>query len=449
MTSQPSPASWLASKPAMLAREMAGLTEAAKAELNWTWRGWWARPAQLAPGGDWRTWLFMAGRGAGKTRAGAEWVRSCVEGATTEAPGRYRRIALVAETLDQARDVMIFGDSGIMACSPPDRRPEWQATRRRLVWPNGAEAVTFSASSPEMLRGPQFDAAWADELGKWRKGSQAWDMLQFALRLGDAPRAVVTTTPRRSALLEEVLGAPGMVTTQAPTAANAENLAPGFLDAVEARYGGTALGRQELDGLMPGEVEGALWTRAVLERARAGIVLPSRIVVAVDPPVTSGEGADACGIVVAGADHSGHVRDWRAVVMADETLEGASPVAWAEHVVRTARKHGADRIVAEVNQGGELVETLIRQVDPLIPVKSVRASRSKIARAEPVAALYEQGRVTHADRFDALEDQLCAMTRERYEGPGSPDRADALVWALTDLMIRPSLRHGPARLRTL
>ncbi|MGR3698843.1 MAG: DNA-packaging protein [Roseovarius sp.] len=408
----------------------------------------WALPHQLPPSGDWRTWVIMGGRGAGKTRAGAEWVRAQVEGARPMDAGRCTRIALVGETIDQVREVMIFGESGILACSPPDRRPEWQATRKRLIWPNGAVAQAFSAHDPEGLRGPQFDGAWVDELAKWKRARETWDMLQFGLRLGDNPRVCVTTTPRNVGVLKDILAASSTVTTSAPTEANRAYLAEGFLDEVRARYAGTRLGRQELDGLLIDEAEDALWTPAMIEAARIE-TLPEfdRVVVAVDPPVTGHSGSDECGIIVVGAITRGPVQDWRAYVLADASVNAASPARWARAAIRARELWGAERVVAEVNQGGDLVEQVIRQVDPLVPLRKVHASRGKVARAEPVAALYEQGRVHHARGLGALEDQMCAMTARGYEGRGSPDRVDALVWALTDLIVEPASKWVRPRVR--
>jgi phage terminase large subunit-like protein len=408
----------------------------------------WALPHQLPPSGDWRTWVIMGGRGAGKTRAGAEWVRSEVEGARPMDAGRCKRIALVGETIDQVREVMIFGESGILACSPPDRRPEWQATRKRLIWPNGAVAQAFSAHDPEGLRGPQFDGAWVDELAKWKRARETWDMLQFGLRLGEAPRVCVTTTPRNVGVLKDILAASSTVTTSAPTEANRAYLAEGFLDEVRARYAGTRLGRQELDGILIDEAEDALWTPAMIEAARIDI-LPEfdRVVVAVDPPVSGHAGSDECGIIVVGAITRGPVQDWRAYVLADASVSAASPARWARAAIRARELWGAERVVAEVNQGGDLVEQVIRQVDPLVPLRKVHASRGKVARAEPVAALYEQGRVHHARGLGALEDQMCAMTARGYEGRGSPDRVDALVWALTDLIVEPASKWVRPRVR--
>lgn len=408
----------------------------------------WALPHQLPPDGDWRSWVVMGGRGAGKTRAGAEWVRTQVEGARPRDPGRAQRVALIGETYDQARDVMVFGDSGILACSPPDRRPQWKAGERRLIWPNGAMAQTFSAQDPEALRGPQFDAAWADELAKWRKGQDSWDMLQFALRLGDDPRACVTTTPRNVGALKSLLARSSTVVTHAPTEANRANLADGFLAEVRARYGGSRLARQELDGILIEEAEGALWSAAMLNTCRTLTPPdPTRIVVALDPSVSPG--GDACGIVVAGACTAGSPQDWRACVLADCTVQGVGPSGWARAAIAAMERFGAERLVAETNQGGALVEEVLRQVDPLVPYRGVHASRGKTARAEPVAALYEQGRVSHAAGLDALEDQMALMTAQGFCGSGSPDRVDALVWALFALMIEPAARWRAPRVRIL
>ncbi|AVO38502.1 DNA-packaging protein [Pukyongiella litopenaei] len=407
-------------------------------------------PHQLPPAGDWRSWVILGGRGAGKTRAGAEWVRAQVEGARPLDRGHARRVALVGETYDQVREVMIKGDSGILACSPPDRRPVWKASERKLIWDNGAEAQVFSAQDPEGLRGPQFDAAWVDELAKWKKAGETWDMLQFALRLGEHPQVCVTTTPRNVALLKDLLAAASTVTTHAPTEANRANLAAGFLREVRARYAGTRLGRQELDGVLVAEAEGALWTGAMLEAAK-GQRVPAldRVVVALDPAVSSGAGADACGIVVAGVQMQGPPQNWRAWVLEDCTVQGKGPLGWARAAVAAMQRHGADRLVAEVNQGGRLVEEVLRQVDPLVPYRAVHASRGKVARAEPVAALYEQGRVRHAAGLGDLEDQMCLMTLRGFEGAGSPDRVDALVWALHDLMIAPAAAWKRPRVRAL
>ena len=443
-------AAWLASAtPEVVDEFLGGLTNEALMALPWMFE-FWALPHQLPPEGAWKTWVIMGGRGAGKTRAGAEWVRTEVEGAKPMDAGRSRRVALVGETVDQVREVMVFGESGILACSPPDRRPEWEAGRKRLVWPNGAVAQVFSAHEPDSLRGPQFDAAWVDELAKWKRGDEAWDQLQFALRLGAHPRQVVTTTPRSVGVLKAVLKNPSTVTTAAPTVANRAYLAASFLEEVTARYGGTRLGRQELEGLLLEDADGALWTTSGLEASRVA-ELPEfqRIVVAVDPPVTGHKGSDACGIVVVGAVMEGPPQDWRAVVLEDASVAGASPDTWARAAIAAMQRHGADRLVAEVNQGGDMVQSVIRQIDALVPFRAVRAARGKVVRAEPVAALYEQGRVSHVRGLGALEDQMCRMTRTGYQGKGSPDRVDALVWALTDLMIEPAQAWVAPRVRGL
>ncbi|WP_170414666.1 DNA-packaging protein [Ruegeria atlantica] len=443
-------AGWLASADAAVRdRFLSEIGEGGLCALPFLFE-FWALPHQLPPKGDWRSWVIMGGRGAGKTRAGAEWVRSMVEGSLPLDRGEACRVALVGETFDQVRDVMIFGDSGILQCSPPDRRPVWKASERKLVWPNGAEAQAFSAHDPEGLRGPQFDAAWVDELAKWKKASETWDMLQFALRLGDQPRVCVTTTPRNVKVLKDLLASPSTAQTHAPTEANRANLAESFLEEVRARYAGTRLGRQELDGVLLSDAEGALWTGSMLEASRVEKVPElDRIVVALDPAVTAGADADACGIVVVGAQVKGPPEEWRAYVLADRTVQGVGPAGWAQAAIDAMDELGAERLVAEVNQGGQLVEEVVRQVDPLVPYRAVRASRGKVARAEPVAALYEQGRVSHVTGLDALEEQMCQMTAHGFEGQGSPDRVDALVWALHELVVGPAGVYRRPRVRSL
>ncbi|MEM6824053.1 MAG: terminase family protein [Pseudomonadota bacterium] len=410
----------------------------------------WALDHQLPPYCDWRSWVVLGGRGAGKTRAGAEWVRAQVEGARPLDAGCCSRLAIVGETFDQAREVMVFGDSGILACSPPDRRPTWEASRRRLVWPNGAIASVHSAYDPEGLRGPQFDGAWLDELAKWKRAEETWDMLQFALRLGDNPRQCVTTTPRNTETLKRILAMPTTVVTHAPTDANKANLARSFLAEVTARYAGTFLGRQELDGVLVDDIDGALWTLEMLDASRSETrIEASRIVVAIDPPVTGHAGSDACGIIVAAVDLTGQPGDWRVDVLEDASVRAASPLEWAAAGIAAYQRHGADRLVAEVNQGGDLVASVIRQVDAGVAYRAVRASRGKLARAEPVAALYEQGRVRHAPGLTQLEDQMRQMTTRGFLGSGSPDRVDALVWALHDLVIEPASSFRRPQVRTL
>jgi phage terminase large subunit-like protein len=445
-----SAAGWLASAPPQqLEAFLASLSEGALLALPWLFE-FWALPHQLPPEGDWRTWVALGGRGAGKTRAGAEWVRAKVEGARPLDPGVAHRVALVGETFDQVREVMIFGDSGILASSPPDRRPRWEATRKRLVWPNGAVAQMFSAHEPESLRGPQFDAAWVDELAKWPKAQETWDMLQFALRLGSAPRQIVTTTPRNVAVLKAILAAPSTVMTHAPTEANRAWLAPSFLEEVRARYAGTRMGRQELDGELLADAEGTLWPAPLIEARRVTVAPPMcRVVVAVDPAVTGHAKSDLCGIVVAGVVTKGPPQDWRAYVLEDASVRASSPTVWAQAAINALHRHGGDRLVAEVNQGGDLVQSVLQQIDPLVPYRALRASRGKVARAEPVAALYEQGRVRHLPGLGALEEQMGRMTAQGFEGKGSPDRVDALVWAIHELMIEPAAHWRRPQIRIL
>lgn len=395
-------------------------------------------PASAASDAPWASWLLLGGRGAGKTRAGAEWVRAIVAGESV------KRIALVGETMADAREVMIEGESGILRVHPPSERPQWEPTRRRLVWPNGAVAYAFSADDPEQLRGPQFDAAWCDELGKWRRAQAAYDMLQFGLRLGAAPRQVITTTPRPNALLKKIMADPLTVVSRAATGANAHNLAPTFLARVSARYGGTRLGRQELDGEIVEDLPGALFPRALIEAVRVSKAqMPplARIVVAVDPPASSREGADACGIVAAGRG-----ADERLYVLADESAARLSPLERANRAIALYRRLDADRIVVEVNQGGEMARTVLNEVDASVPVTDVRATRGKVLRAEPVAALYEQGRVKHAGVFRELEDEMASFGSDGLSDGRSPDRLDALVWAVTSLALS---HEATPRLRRL
>ncbi len=396
------------------------------------------RLEQKPPAGDWRVWLLMGGRGSGKTRAGAEWV----QGLATMPGGRPLRIALVAETLGDAREVMIDGISGICRIARRNR-PDFEASRKRLVWPNGTVAQIFSSEDPESLRGPQFDYAWADEVGKWRHAEETFDMLQFGLRLGSDPRLMITTTPRPLPLLKKLMAESTTVMRRIRTLDNAGNLAPGFLEAMAGRYSGTRLGRQELDGEMIADREDGLWSRAALEaltlRGALGECGPlQRIVVAVDPPAGIGP-SSCCGIVVAGLDRTG-----RGVVLADCSVEGASPASWGAAVVRAFRRFDADRVVAEVNQGGEMVSAVLRGIDAGLPVTTVRATRGKWLRAEPVAALYEQGRVVHAGAFADLTDQMCDFGPDGLSNGRSPDRLDALVWALTALMLE---GNGEPRVR--
>lgn len=390
-------------------------------------------PDLTSAGLPWRVWLILGGRGAGKTRAGAEWVKGLALGRPQFCARPIARIALVGETAADVRDVMIEGVSGLLAVHGKRDRPRWESSRRRLVWDSGVVAQAFSAEDPESLRGPQFHAAWCDELAKWRYARETWDMLQFGLRLGDWPRQLVTTTPRPMPLLRELIAHPATVLTRALTRENAANLAPSFLESVIAQYAGTRLGRQELDGEIVDARKDALWTRDMLEAARIAEAPPlARIVVAVDPPASSSKRADNCGIVAAGADATGVLH-----VLADATLEAARPAQWARAAIALYHKHSADALVAEVNQGGEMVRAVLNEADPAAPVTMVRATRGKYLRAAPVAQLYEQGRVRHVGAFPALEDEMCDFGLDGLSSGRSPDRLDALVWAITALALTP------------
>ncbi len=376
----------------------------------------------------------MGGRGAGKTRAGAEWVSAQALG------GRAGRIALVGPTFHDVREVMIEGDSGLR--SSADEKPAYEASRKRLVWRNGAQAFCFSAEDPESLRGPQFDAAWCDELCFWAYPDETLATLEHGLRLGQRPRMLATTTPRPIRALKRLLAAPDTVVTRSSTWANAPNVAPDFIAALNQRWQGTARHRQELMGELIEDVEGALWRRADLEALRERIEGPfDRVVVAVDPPASSGRNADTCGIIAAGSRGEGQARE--AVVLADASMQGAPPHVWASRVAELALNVGAQLIVAESNQGGDMVREVLRAAAPDMQVRLVYASYGKRARAEPIATLYAQGRVKHAAALPALEDEMCAFGAEGFKQ--SPDRVDALVWALTDLMLGGS---GP-RIRLL
>lgn len=392
--------------------------------------GWRSKalPHQVEPEGDWWTiWAMIAGRGAGKTRAGAEWVLEQI------ASGR-RRLALIAPTAADARDVMVEGESGIIACAPAWNRPTYEPSKRRLTWSNGAIATTYSAEESQRLRGPQHDAAWCDELAAWTDAQATWDMLAFGLRLGVRPRIMVTTTPKPTKLVRDIIAREGrdVAITRASTFANSANLAPSFLETVERQYGGTRLGRQELDGELLTDTPGALWSLAMIEDARIRREeLPEmrRVVISIDPAATSGEDADETGIIVAGLGVDG-----KGYVLEDRSGR-YTPTEWAREAVAAYHRHQADRLVAEVNNGGEMVENTIRVVDPNVAFKAVHASRGKATRAEPISALYEQSRVRHAGAFPLLETQMSEFTPGGMAGGGSPDRMDALVWAITELMI--------------
>jgi phage terminase large subunit-like protein len=401
-------------------------------------------PAHANNGGPWTTWLMLGGRGAGKTRAGAEWLRAQALGLPPYASVPARHIALIGETWRDVREVMIEGPSGLLRLGHRRERPLWLPSRRRLEWSNGAVALAFSAEDPEQLRGPQFDAAWCDELAKWPYPDATFDMLQFGLRLGPRPRQLVTTTPRPIALIKRLVADPRTAVTRASTHANAAHLSPAFLDEVIGRYAGTRLGRQEIDGDIIEERADALWTRAMIEAARVPEAPPlARIVVGIDPPGSGRAGADACGIVAAGL-----AEDGRIYVLEDASVQGLAPAGWATKAVAVYRRLRADALVAEVNQGGDMVRAVLAQVDPALPLRCVHATRGKWLRAEPVAMLYSQGKVKHVDPpLVALEDEMCDFGLDGLSGGRSPDRLDALVWAVTELMARGAWQ-GP-RIRAL
>ena len=381
----------------------------------------WARPDQLQPRGEWQAWLILAGRGWGKTRALSETVRAW---ATS---GRYGRLAIVARTAADVRDVIVEGESGILRVSPEGERPRWEPSRRRLTWPNGAQATTYSADEPDQLRGPQHDAAVVDELAAWRY-PDAWDQLRFGLRLGDKPRVVIATTPRPTKIIRDLMASPGTVITRGRTRDNVANLAPGVVTGLERRYAGSRLGRQELDGEVLDDSAGALFRWSWVDTARVAKAPDlRRVVVAVDPATTSHDESDETGIVVAGIGYDG-----RGYILADESGR-YRPEEWARRVASAFAAHKADAVIAEGNQGGEMVASVLRACgSSALPVRTVHASRGKATRAEPVAVLYEQGRVSHVGALARLEDQL--TTWDPAASRGSPDRLDALVYALTELM---------------
>ena len=397
------------------------LTPAELASLEHEWR-FWARPEQIAPPGDWATWLVLAGRGFGKTEAGAQWVQERVRAGA-------RSIALIAETQKDLEEVMV---PRLLKISTPGNVPSARFKPVRLTWPNGAQALGYNGTEPDQLRGPEFDTAWVDELAKYRYARELWDMLQFTMRSGDDPRVMVTTTPRPIPIIRELLADKSTRVTRGSTFDNSDNLSAKFLDALREKYQGTRLGRQELDAEVLDDLPGALWTRAMFDghRVKAPMQM-ARVVVAVDPSGTAGasDGGDSIGIVVAGKGIDG-----RGYVLADRSCK-LSPDGWGRQAVKAYHEFKADRIIAERNFGGAMVEHVIRTVDRSVSYKEVTASRGKVARAEPVAALYEQGRISHVGALSDVEDQCCLIGPDGYIGEGSPDRADALVWALTDLML--------------
>jgi predicted phage terminase large subunit-like protein len=433
-------ASYLASlNPEERKRFLASLTDAEAFALDYDW-SFWSREGQQAPKGDWLIWLILAGRGAGKTRSGAEWVRANVCGSTPLGAGRYSRLALVAETAADARDVMAEGQSGLLAIHPPGFRPKYESSKRRITWPNGAVATLYNATEPDQLRGPQHEAAWCDELAKWRYAQETWDMLQFGMRLGDRPRQVITTTPRPIPIVRDLLKreAEGVVAvTRGSTYDNRANLAPAFFKTIVKQYEGTRLGRQELNAEVLDDIPGALWTRAGIDekRLKSTGALPAmqRIVVGVDPAAKASNADDKTsetGIIVAGLGEDG-----RGYVLDDLSCR-LSPAAWARKVIAAFDRYEADSVVVEINQGGAMVRAVLQAERAGLPIREVRASKGKVPRAEPIAALYEQGRVSHAGSFAALEDQMVLFTPFGIEGDGAADRVDALVWAMTDLFPR-------------
>lgn len=400
------------------------LSEDEAAILLADWRGFNARQDQIAPEGDWDIWLCLAGRGWGKTRTGAEWVKEQVEAGC-------KRIALVAETQKDLEEVMIEGESGILSLYSKADGPVYRKKPVQLMFKTGAIALGYNATQPDQLRGPQFDAAWSDELAKWRYARETWDQLQFGLRLGNKPRQIVTTTPRPIELIKAIIsGQEGEAAiVRGRTLDNSSNLPPAFLKKIMARYDGTRLGRQELNAEILGDIPNALWTYSNLEVYRVNEHPElGRVVVAVDPAISDTETSDEHGIIVIGLDQEG----LDAYLLEDGSIPG-SPLDWARRAVALYDKYEADAIIAEVNQGGDMVESNLKTVRSNVNVIQVRASRGKHIRAEPIASLYEQGRVHHVGGFDELEKQMTMMTSAGYEGSGSPDRLDALVWGASEL----------------
>jgi phage terminase large subunit-like protein len=415
-----SPAQLLASLPeATRQAAIDALDIETKAALAYHWP-FWARPNQLEPAGDWTYWLILAGRGFGKTRTGSEtvrqWIKTC------------DMVNLIGATVDDARDIMIEGESGILAVCPDKERPEYKKSERKLVWPNGAVSLIFTADEPERLRGKQHKKLWADELAAWRY-QEAWDQAKFGLRLGDRPQAVITTTPKPVRNVTDLVADEHCVITRGTTYENRSNLAPSFFSEIVKRYEGTRLGRQELRAELLLDVPGALWSRESIKHIPVGsIPRLSRIVVAIDPPATSQENSNEAGIVGVGQDS-----ERAAYVLADRSGV-MSPREWATTAINLYKELEADCIVAEVNQGGEMVAEVIRSVNSNVPVKMVRATRGKFIRAEPISSLYQRGIVYHTESFEALEDQMCSFVSD-YDRKqnGSPDRMDALVWGMTEL----------------
>ncbi len=441
MIAETSSSASLASSLAQLPKDrrdqiLASLTDEESKLLAHEWR-FWGRPGQFTPAGDrWFIWLILAGRGFGKTRSVVECVQEEVE------VGRAGRIGIAGATAADVRDILIEGESGFLAKAAPWNRPLYEPSKRRLTWHNGARATLFSADEPDRFRGPQHDFFVADELAAWRY-PEAWDQAMLGLRLGKRPRAVVATTPRPTDIIRGLLAREGadVVVTRGKTRDNRANLAPTFHAQIVRKYEGTRLGRQELDGEVLDDAPGALWKRGRIDELRIknpkDVPAFKRVVVAVDPAVSSSEDSDETGIVCVGLGVDGH-----AYVIEDGSLSMATPNQWAQQVVAIYNRHKADRVIAEVNNGGDLVEANIRVAAPKLSFKKVHASRGKAVRAEPIAALYEQGKVHHIGCFAKLEDQM--VTWDPAFSEKSPDRMDALVWGLTELMLGPSYSYGMA-----
>jgi phage terminase large subunit-like protein len=417
----------LAATTAHRTRLVDTLDNARAAQLQADW-GVWSHEGQRPPPGNWRTWMIKAGRGFGKTRAGTEWVLSQVRQSKGTGPNAIQ-IALVGATVDEARRVMVEGPSGILTLAAPDEISEWQPAQRRLIFRNDAALTLFSGASPESLRGPEHDFAWCDELAKWRHAQATWDNLQLGLRRGVHPRAIITTTPRSGPVLAGILAQRDTVVTGGATQAN-PHLPDSFITAITSSYAGTRLAVQEIEGRLLPDVEGSLWPVELLARARAAVPVEiSRVVIGVDPPASAN---GTCGIIVCVRDAAE-----KAYVIADASVSGCSPEGWARAVATAAEVHQADRIIVEKNQGGDMVKSVLRAASATLPITAVHASHGKAARAEPVAALFESGAAFFAGSFPLLEAELAGLVPGgAYQGPGpSPDRADAMVWALTALSL--------------
>lgn len=422
------------------AKILSQFTDAEAASLLYDWRGFLARPDQIMPEGDWDIWCVLAGRGFGKTRTGAEAVKEEVD------QGRSERIALIAETAADARDVMV---SELLRIFPKETRPTYTKSNRCVTFENGAKAFTYNAVEPDQLRGPQHDFIWHDELAKWKYARETWDQAQFGLRLGRHPRQIVTTTPRPIELIKSIVGGgEGKVhVTRGSTMDNRANLAASFMERIQRKYAGTRLGRQELNAEILGDLPGALWRQSTLDTYRVSEAPEmGRVVIAVDPAITNTEDSDEHGICVAGIGP-----EQAGFVLEDASMSG-SPHEWATEAIKKAKEYGADGVVVEVNQGGDMVAHVLRTIAPALNIIEVRATRGKHVRAEPIASLYEQGRIRHVGQFPELESQMTQMTTSGFEGDGSPDRVDALVWALSELfsdMVEPvpdaSIHHRRAR----